>query len=231
MVQVNPTKLFLRFKFKKTGSLQYISHLDLVRTMHKIIVRAGLPLWYTEGFNPKPKMAFAAPLSTGTESVCEFMDLRLTEVMDGECAKNILNANMTEEMQVIEAYYPQSKLTDLKWLSYTVTVSGEGITEAIAKSCDEALGKSEIKLTKKTKSGEALVDIKPMIRSASAVYDNGNIRISCVLSSDSQSFLNPEYIIKYLRSEVGILSDESLLSQSYSIMRESAFFDNMEVFS
>ena len=60
MVQVN-TPINLRVKFKKVGALQYVSHLDLVRTMHKIIVRAKLPLWYTEGFNPKPKMVFAAP--------------------------------------------------------------------------------------------------------------------------------------------------------------------------
>ncbi len=72
MVQVNNEKLFIRLKFKKTGNLQYISHLDLVRTMHKVIVRADLPLWYTEGFNPKPKMIFAAPLSIGTESLSEF---------------------------------------------------------------------------------------------------------------------------------------------------------------
>jgi radical SAM-linked protein len=81
MVQVNNEKLFVRVKFKKVGNLQYISHLDLVRTMHKVIVRARLPLWYTEGFNPKPKMIFAAPLSIGTESVCEFVDIRLTERM------------------------------------------------------------------------------------------------------------------------------------------------------
>ncbi len=227
----NNKPITLRVKFKKVGNLQYISHLDLVRTMNKIIVRAKLPLWYTEGFNPKPKMAFAAPLSTGTESVCEFMDLRLTELIDGETAKNILNSNMTEEMQVIEAYYPTSKLTELKWLSYTVTISGEGINEALANKCDVALAKPEIKLSKKTKSGEAIVNIKPMIKSASAAYDNGNIRISCTLSADSQSFLNPEYIVKYLRSEVGVLSHENLLSHSYTVMREAAYFDNMESFS
>ena len=95
MVQVNQTKQFLRFKFIKRGSLQYISHLDLVRTMHKVIVRAKLPLWYTEGFNPKPKMIFAAPLSIGTESECEFMDLRMNEYIDPSEAMARINANMT----------------------------------------------------------------------------------------------------------------------------------------
>ena len=226
----NNTPINLRVKFKKVGNLQYISHLDLVRTMNKIIVRAKLPLWYTEGFNPKPKMVFAAPLSTGTESLCEFMDLRLTEKMDTALAKKLLNENMTEEMQVLEAYYPDSKLTELKWLSYTIIISGESISAELAEKCEAALSAQEIKILKKTKSGEALVDIKPMIKSASAVFDSGKIRISCLLSADSQSFLNPEYIIKYLREAAGVMSSENLLSESYAIMREAAYFENMNSF-
>ena len=225
------TPINLRVKFKKVGNLQYISHLDLVRTMNKIIVRAKLPLWYTEGFNPKPKMVFAAPLSTGVESVCEFMDLRLTERMDVNLAKELLNANMTGEMQALEVYYPTSKLTDLKWLSYTILLSGNGVSEENAARCDSALSEEEIRILKKTKSGEAVVDIRPMIKSASAVYDNGKIRIFCILSSDSQSFLNPEYIVKYLRESVGVMTDENLLSESYEIMRENAYFENMDFFN
>ena len=153
MVQVNPTKLFLRFKFKKTGSLQYISHLDLVRTMNKIIVRAGLPLWYTEGFNPKPKMIFAAPLSIGTESVSEYMDVRLSEPFDPKLAMERLNANMTSEMQVVEAYYPETKFTDLKWLSYTILIKTNGADKALANACNEALSAERIEVLKNTKSG------------------------------------------------------------------------------
>ena len=178
------TPINLRVKFKKVGNLQYISHLDLVRTMNKIIVRAALPLWYTEGFNPKPKMVFAAPLSTGTESMCEYMDIRLTEKMDTDLAKKLLNENMTDEMQALEVYYPTSKLTELKWLSYTILIFGECVNRETAEACDKALLAEEIRIVKKTKSGEAEVDIRPMIKSASAVFDNGNIRISCTLSSD-----------------------------------------------
>ena len=107
MVQLSPhhPHVNLRLKFKKVGSLQYVSHLDLVRTMHKIIVRAKLPLWYTEGFNPKPKMIFAAPLSIGVESVCEYLDIKLIDDVPPEEAMRRLNANMTDEMQILEAYY------------------------------------------------------------------------------------------------------------------------------
>lgn len=225
------TPINLRVKFKKVGNLQYISHLDLVRTMNKIIVRAALPLWYTEGFNPKPKMVFAAPLSTGTESLCEYMDIRLTEKMDTDLAKKLLNSNMTDEMQVIEAYYPTAKLTELKWLSYTILLKTNNASSLLASECDKALNSDFVVVMKKTKTTDAEVNIKPMIRSSSAVFDGENIRISCTLSADSQTFLNPEYIVKYLKASVGVLSSENLLSESYSILRESAYFENMEPFN
>ena len=148
MVQVNPTKLFVRFKFKKHGSLQYISHLDLVRTMHKVIVRSKLPLWYTEGFNPKPKMIFAAPLSIGTESECEFMDIRMNEYIDPSEAMVRINSNMTDEMQIFEAYYPESKFTDLKWMSYRIKIKTLGLNAELVEKCNSILNAHTIEVQK-----------------------------------------------------------------------------------
>ena len=231
MVQMNNTPINLRIKFKKTGRLQYISHLDLVRTMNKIIVRAGLPLWYTEGFNPKPKMVFAAPLSIGTESVTEYMDLRLTERMSEEAALNALNKNMTAEMQALEAYYPETKLTDLKWLSYTMRIKTEGNVAQIAEKCEQALHADTVCVEKKTKSGElVLTDIRPLIKSTAVVSDGENVVIRCVLSADASAFLNPEYVIKALKSSCGILSCGDLTAEYYSIMRESAYCADMSPF-
>ncbi len=230
MVQVNTEKLVLRAKFIKTGALQYISHLDLVRTMNKVIVRADLPLWYTEGFNPKPKMVFAAPLSIGTESLTEFMDVRLTEKIDPAKAMARLNANMTSDMQVVEAYYPESKFTDLKWLSYSVRINTTAASEDLARECERVLNAPEVKIIKSTKSGEALVDIRPLIKSASASYVDGEIHLSLVLSADPSCFLNPEYAIKALKEYTNILSSPDLLSEYYSIMRDGAYFEDMTDF-
>ncbi len=228
MVQMTSEKIIIRFKFKKLGSLQYISHLDLVRTMNKVVVRAGLPLWYTEGFNPKPKMVFAAPLSIGTESVCEFMDLRLSERIDPQEAKARLNANMTNEMQVTEAYYPDSKFNDMKWLSYEILIKTEGADETLARSCESALAAPRIEVLKK--GAESSVDIRPLVKSARAVLEDGQIRISCVLSSDPSSFLNPEYVVKALRKSCAVLSSPDLTSEYYSIMRECAYREDMSEF-
>ncbi len=230
MVQVNNTPITLRVKFFKKGDLQYISHLDLVRTMMKIIVRAKLPLWYTEGFNPKPKITFAAPLSTGTESMCEFMDIRLTEKISTDEAMVRLNANMTEDMQAFEVYYPENKLTALAWLDYEITVDTKGADEALAESCVKALNSDELPILKKTKSGEAIVDIKPLIKNASVDFVEDKLVIHAVLSAEPSAFLNPEYVIKVLRDRCGILSSQNLIEESYSIMRTNAYCADMTQF-
>lgn len=93
----------VRVVFSKTGRAKYISHLDLNRTMIRAFRRAGLPIWYTEGFNRHPYVTFAAPLSLGYEGERETMDLRLKEDMDmGELVRR-LDAVMPEGLHVYDA--------------------------------------------------------------------------------------------------------------------------------
>lgn len=236
MVQLtqNHPHINLRVKFKKVGSLQYISHLDLVRTMQKIVTRAGLPLWYTEGFNPIPKMTFAAPLSIGTESLTEYVDIKLIDDMPPDEIIRRLNANMTDEMQVLDAYYTDRKLTELKWLSYRISIVTDGASEELVERCREVLEREEILVEKKApKPGETpkTADIKPLIHSAIvSLADNGEIVIEAILCADASSFLNPEYIIKALRTGAGILSSGNLLRERYSILRLEAYTADMTPF-
>lgn len=230
MVQVNNAPITLRVKFCKVGNLQYISHLDLVRTMMKVIVRAKLPLWYTEGFNPKPKLAFAAPLSIGTESICEFMDVRLTEKIDPKDAIVALNANMTLQMQAMDAYYPDEKMTALRWLSYEIGINTSGASNELAAKCCDVLASDTLPILKKTKSGEAVVDIKPLVKSADVTFDGEKIQIKCVLSADASAFLNPEYVVKVLREKCGIFSSGNLISENYTILRTNAYREDMSEF-
>ncbi len=229
MVQITP--ITVRVKFKKVGSLQYISHLDLVRTMHKIVVRSGLPLWYTEGFNPKPKMVFAAPLSIGTESKCEFMDLKLTVRVPESEVVAALNKNVTDEMKIEKAYYPDNKLSELGFLSYTVKIHPKDDAPKVATACEDALGKEKIEVIKKGKNGENTVDIKPLIHSYSVCVFGGEVIINCTLCANPSSFLNPELVLKYLKVHCGILKEENLMDEYYSVMRENAYFSDMSEFN
>ena len=64
----------LRALFVKTGQAIWISHLDLMRLFQRAFKRAGLSLTHTQGFNPRPSVSIALPLSVGVESSCELLD-------------------------------------------------------------------------------------------------------------------------------------------------------------
>ena len=199
--------------------------------MNKVVTRAALPLWYTEGFNPKPKMVFAAPLSIGTESVVEFMDLRLTEREDPTEIMDALNRNLTEEMQVSEVYYPQTRLTDLKWLRYDITIDTEGADAELAAKCELLLSKDSVITEKKGKNGELRsVDIRPLIHTVKVTAEEGALRLFCILSGDASAFLNPELVVRYLKKEAGILSDPCLVKEGYRILRAGAYREDMTPF-
>jgi radical SAM-linked protein len=69
----------LRFTFSKTGPARYISHLDLARSFERSLIRANIPVAYSQGFNRRPRMQFAAPLALGVTSSCEIADVWLAE--------------------------------------------------------------------------------------------------------------------------------------------------------
>ena len=105
----------VRLKFRKVGKLQYISHLDLQRTFMRVIVRACIPAWYTKGFNPHAKLVFSTPMSVGTESEYEFLDIRIDKQMSPEEIMRRLNAELTEELRITEAYIPKSDFSEIAY--------------------------------------------------------------------------------------------------------------------
>ena len=66
-----------RALFEKTGMAAYISHLDLMRLFQRSFKRAGFSLTHTKGFNPRPSVSIALPMSLGVESCCELLDFDL----------------------------------------------------------------------------------------------------------------------------------------------------------
>lgn len=72
----------IRIRYGKQGAGKYISHLDTIRAAERALRRLGLPMLFSEGFNPRPRMSFAAALQVGLQSVAEYMDVFLTEPIE-----------------------------------------------------------------------------------------------------------------------------------------------------
>ncbi len=220
--------LTVRLKFRKIGSLQYISHLDLQRTFNRVIVRACLPIWYTKGFNPHAKLVFSTPLSVGAQSVCEYLDIRIDREMPCEEIKERLNRELTDELYIMEAYIPANDFSKIAWSSYDIEISADSIDESVAEKAQILLTSSPLIMTKRTKSGEKEVDIVPMIKAVSVCFD-GTLKLTCTLSASSTEYLNPEMLITALKNNLGILCGNQA-DEWYTITRTQLFRHDMTVF-
>ena len=219
----------IRVAFEKTGDLQYISHLDLVRTMNKILVRAGVPLKYSEGFNPKPKMVFASPLSIGVESICELMDVKIAGEVYLQKIKASLERNVSDGMKINDVYIPSSKFSDIKYMSYLIELTTHD-PDRSAKQISELFSRPSVEVIKRTKNGDAPYNVKNSLYKYTVGVANGVIKIEMMLFSDTSSFLNPEYIIKAIRENTDALSPDSPLTEYYSIMRTGMYRSDLTVF-
>ena len=157
----------LRLLFDKTGNAVWISHLDLMRLFQRAFKRAGLPLTHTQGFNPRPSVSIALPLSVGVESVCELLDFDL----DGECVtcEEIccrLNKTLVPGVRVREVYDTGKKLKELSFLDCTVTLEYDKDIPVDAQvKIKELFSVESLIVPKKGKNGIQEQDIIPLLKS------------------------------------------------------------------
>lgn len=156
----------LRLLFEKTDNTVWISHLDLMRLFQRAFKRAGLPLTHTQGFNPRPSVSIALPLSVGVESVCELLDFTLdgaTVLCEEICQR--LNATLVPGVRVREVYETGRKLKDLAFLDCAVTLEYDsGIPADAQKRLQELFGSESLIVPKKGKNGIQDQDIIPLIK-------------------------------------------------------------------
>jgi radical SAM-linked protein len=219
----------LRIRFRKVGSMQYISHLDLQRTISRVLIRAGIPTWYTKGFNPHAKITFGLPLSVGAQSLCEYLDVRIERDMGNREIKQRLNDALTDELCVLDVYTApeQSVFADIVWAKYDIRIRTEGLNETLAEQMQAYLTTSPLMMDKKSKSGIRQVDITTLIRSLRAYMEGGELRIDTTLCVSGANYLNPEYLILALRDRFGILP-EGDVSSEYSILRTHVYLKDGE---
>ena len=190
----------LRMRFSKTGRAIYISHLDLMATMQRAFSRADFPLKYSEGFNPRPQISIALPLSVGCASLCEIMDFQLASEVDITLMRERLNSTMPEGIEVLEIYEPTRKNAELKWLAV------EGIFEyddrevyIIKDRLAAFFARESIVIEKKTKRGCAEADIRPAIREIAFSATGEAVALKAVISAQNPT-INPELLCAALRA-------------------------------
>ena len=166
-----------RALFEKTGNAIWISHLDLMRVFQRSFKRAGLLLTHTQGFNPRPSVSIALPLSVGIDSKCEFLDFDLEgETVSNEEILNRLNQNLVDGVNILSVYDNGSKIKNIAYLDCIVTLEYDsGIPANAEIILQEFFSRDEIIVEKRTKNGPKMENIIPMIRKLSVVREDDHV--------------------------------------------------------
>lgn len=185
-----------RLLFTKTGRAVWMSHLDLMRVFQRSFKRAGLLLKHTQGFNPRPSVSIALPLSVGVESVCELLDFELVgeNISAGEI-KGRLNSCLVEGIRILDVYEQGMRIRELAYLKCGIEFRYDGgIPTGCADSISELFERPAISVVKKTKSGPREQDIIPMIRNLTVEQaGEDSLLITAVICCQNPT-LNPAQI-------------------------------------
>lgn len=181
-----------RALFEKVGTARFISHLDLMRLFQRAFKRAGLPLTHTQGFNPRPSVSIALPLSLGAESHCELLDFDLKSPVPLEDIRDRLNAALIDGIRVREVYDNGAKIKYLALLQSRLTLEYDGGIPAGAESAiGQLFARETLVLEKKNRNGVTQQDIIPMIRNLEiSRISEGELRLD-VLHCCQNPSLNP----------------------------------------
>ena len=191
----------VRIRFEKTGEAAYISLLDLQRVFHRILKRSGLPVYYTQGFNPHIYLSFACPLSLGQESLCECCEVK-TEAEDPQLDTwcDVLQPYMPRGIKVLSAQQAQNKVAEIDHASYLVTLPASA-----AAALDAYNAAENAMVVKKTKRGQKALDLKQYLSHIDCEEAGDNIEFSVKLPCGSGEALNlnPSLLMDFLQQHGG----------------------------
>ena len=182
-----------RILFSKTGDAVWISHLDLMRLFQRAFKRAGMALTHTQGYNPRPSVSIALPLSVGVESVCELLDFDLEgEMVPCDEITRRLNEVLVPGVQVLQTYDSGSKLKELALLQCQILLEYDaGIPAGAADDIKALFARQSLTVEKKGKNGPVMQDIIPMIRRLSIdVRDEHHLTLNGLICCQNPT-LNP----------------------------------------
>ena len=164
----------LRVRYTKLGKVRFLSHRDVARIWERAIRRAHLPIAYSEGFNPRPKLHFGLALSVGHESIDEYLDIDLREGVDVPAAASGLAACLPVGIDVVEVAELASGGTSLQesvdvvvWRFVVPHQAAGGLAERVA----EMLASDHLPIEVIRKAKPQTIDLRPQVAALRLVDD------------------------------------------------------------
>lgn len=222
----------IRIKFRKTGIMKFIGHLDVMRYFQKAIRRADVEICYSGGFSPHQIMSFAAPLGVGITSNGEYVDIEVHST--GTTAEMLerLNAVMAEGFEIAEyKLLPDTAtnaMSSVAAADYTLTFRPgyepeEESAEEWFKKLTAFFDQPQVMVLKKTKKGEKEMDLKPLIYDLGVIAGNdaAQAQLFMKISTGSASNIKPELLLDAYYKALG----KERSPFAFMVQREEVYAD------
>lgn len=199
-----------RVKFSIKGGASFISHLDLLRTFERSLRRANLPIAFSQGFNPHPRILFGSVLPVGVESEEEYVDFILNEQYNSKQFKQKLNLALPSEISVLAVKQitkdMPSLMEKINLAAYSLQLcfKSHKRRSEISNWINDFLLNEEIIVVRKTKKGEKKIDLKPLIRKLELVEkdekqgEEKNWELLLVAQTGSKGNLRTDHLVTEL---------------------------------
>ncbi|KXK14608.1 MAG: hypothetical protein UZ14_CFX002001032 [Chloroflexi bacterium OLB14] len=192
----------VRITFTKQNALRYIGHLDLHQLWERTIRRADLPLAYSQGFHPQPKISLAAALPLGFSSRGEVLDMRLKENMSVEDISKRLSDNLPVDVKIINIEEVEENLpalqTQVLSASYNVQLTEPVERSELMRRVESLMMSESIIRERRGKQ----YDLRPLIEMLSVITEaNGNVWLKMTLAAREGATGRPEEVLLTLDIE------------------------------
>ncbi len=189
----NDNRFTYRIEYYKKGNMRFVSHMNMVRVFHRAFSAAGVPVRYSEGFHPHPKVSFGPPLGLGIAGECELFDILLSEEIKIDDA--LLRQWLPPGLGIISSYPLKSKQEALNAAitaaEYTIEALSDITIHDFNKGFERFVNQDQIiiKLEKKKRTVE--LDIRPLLYGGAVAESNGVPQLNVTLSMLPGKTLRP----------------------------------------
>ncbi len=207
----------VRITFTKQNALRYIGHLDLHRLWERAMRRASLPISYSQGFHPQPKISLAAALPLGFSSRNEVLDVRLNEDVAVEDISNRLKDNLPPDIQVLNIESVDERLPALQTLvlsaAYDVHLTEPVEGSELKRRVEELMNAESIIRERRNKT----YDLRPLVEMLSIITQaDGTAWLKMTLASREGATGRPEEVL----SALGIEPETARVERTRLIFQE-----------
>jgi radical SAM-linked protein len=194
----------LRVRYAKRGRLRFTSHRDFSRAFERALVRARIPMAYSSGFNPHPRISYAGASPTGAASEAEYLEIGLAEEVDPEALGARLDEALPDGLDVVEVVVatPGSLADRLEASRWQLDLAGVGLDDA-RRAVDAFLAADAVEVQRMTKKGLRTFDSRAAVLALDVTaYDAGS-RLEVVLRH-TEPMVRPDDLLTGLQGVGGL---------------------------